>query len=128
MVKTLLELGADLHCRDRKGRSGNQTEQQHFRDTHLNTFVPSEDRSLWMASGFVVFHTSGFLGGFRWLVSHLSSSLHAALHLASIGQRARTAEVLLELGLEDSEDCGGTTAQHLARTPDVVRVFEQCLK
>lgn len=55
-------------------------------------------------------------------------SLHAALHMASIGQRAQTAEVLLELGLEDSGDCGGTTAQQLARKPDVVRVFEQCLK
>lgn len=48
--------------------------------------------------------------------------------MASIGQCARTAEVLLELGLEDSGDCGGTTAQQLARKPDVVRVFEQCLK
>lgn len=65
------------------------------------------------------------------LLARLSSilfSLHAALHMASIGQHAQTAEVLLELGLGDSGDCGGTTAQHLARTPDVVRVFEQCLK
>lgn len=84
-----------------------------------------------MASGFVLFYTSVFFLGGGGLFACLTSvlfSLHAALHMASIGQCARTAEVLLELGLEDSRDCGGTTAQHLARKPDVVRVFEECLK
>uniref|UniRef100_H3C536 Ankyrin repeat domain 16 n=1 Tax=Tetraodon nigroviridis TaxID=99883 RepID=H3C536_TETNG len=71
-VKELLELGADLHVRDRKGRS--------------------------------------------------------ALHMACIGQHAGTAKVLLELGLRDSEDCCGTTAQQLAKKTDVVQVFDHCLK
>lgn len=70
-VKTLLELGAGLHCRDRKGRSGNQTQQQHFRDKHLNTYVPSEDRSLWMASDFVLFHTFVLFGGVFVRLSHI---------------------------------------------------------
>nr|XP_046234460.1 ankyrin repeat domain-containing protein 16 [Scatophagus argus] len=67
-LKTLLELGADLHVRDKKGRS--------------------------------------------------------ALHMASIGQHADAARTLLQLGLKDSEDALGTTAQQLAKKPDVVRVFE----
>lgn len=56
------------------------------------------------------------------------SSLHAALHMACIGQHAETAKVLLELGLRDSEDCCGTTAQQLAKKTDVVQVFDHCLK
>ncbi|KAM3588019.1 uncharacterized protein V6R79_019289 [Siganus canaliculatus] len=67
-IKTLLELGADLHVRDKKGRS--------------------------------------------------------ALHMACIGQHADTARILLQLGLKDSQDTSGITAQQLAKRPDVVRVFE----
>ncbi|XP_056133697.1 ankyrin repeat domain-containing protein 16 [Lampris incognitus] len=67
-VKTLLDLGADLHVKDRKGRT--------------------------------------------------------ALHMACIGQHADTARALLQLGLRDSADESGTTAQQLARKPDVLNVFQ----
>lgn len=56
------------------------------------------------------------------------SSLLAALHMACIGQHAETARVLLALGLRDSEDCGGTTAQQLAQKADIVQVFDHNLK
>lgn len=48
--------------------------------------------------------------------------------MACIGQHAETAKALLELGLKDSEDCGGVTAQQLAEKTDVLQVFEHCLK
>ncbi|XP_026182125.1 ankyrin repeat domain-containing protein 16 [Mastacembelus armatus] len=67
-IKSLVELGADLYVRDKKGRT--------------------------------------------------------ALHMACIGQHAEAARTLLQLGLKDSEDASGTTARHLAKKPDVVRVFE----
>lgn len=44
--------------------------------------------------------------------------------MACIGQHAETAKALLELGLQDSEDCGGATARQFAQKPDVVQVFE----
>lgn len=64
---------------------------------------------------------------FAFLISALSS-LHTALHMASIGQHAGTVKLLLELGLKDSGDCCGTRAQQLAQKPDVVQVFEHCVK
>ncbi|XP_029017745.1 ankyrin repeat domain-containing protein 16 [Betta splendens] len=67
-IKSLLDLGANLHIRDRKGRT--------------------------------------------------------ALHMACIGQHKEAAKVLLQLGLEDSEDASGTTAQQLAKKPDVLQVFK----
>ncbi|XP_026219809.1 LOW QUALITY PROTEIN: ankyrin repeat domain-containing protein 16 [Anabas testudineus] len=66
-IKSLLELGADLHVRDNKGRT--------------------------------------------------------ALHMACIGQHAEAVRMLLRLGLKDSEDASGATAQQLARKPDVLEVF-----
>ncbi|XP_068163381.1 ankyrin repeat domain-containing protein 16 [Antennarius striatus] len=71
-IKTLLELGADLHARDGKGRS--------------------------------------------------------ALHMASVGQHVDAAMALMQLGLKDSEDASGTTAQQLAKKPDAVRLFESGLQ
>ncbi|XP_050933553.1 ankyrin repeat domain-containing protein 16 isoform X2 [Lates calcarifer] len=47
-----------------------------------------------------------------------------ALHMACIGQHAGVARMLLQLGLKDSEDASGTTAQQFAKKPDVMRVFE----
>lgn len=44
--------------------------------------------------------------------------------MASIGQHAKAARMLLQLGLPDSEDASGTTAQQLAKKPDVVQVFK----
>ncbi|XP_028253733.1 ankyrin repeat domain-containing protein 16 [Parambassis ranga] len=70
-IKTLLDLGADLHVQDTKGRT--------------------------------------------------------ALHMACIGQHAAAARMLLLLGLKDSEDASGMTAQQLARKPAVVKVFESGL-
>lgn len=46
--------------------------------------------------------------------------------MACIGQHAEAAKLLLELGLQDSEDCCGATAQQLAKKPDVVQLFERC--
>ncbi|KAM3858763.1 ankyrin repeat domain-containing protein 16 [Diretmus argenteus] len=50
-----------------------------------------------------------------------------ALHMSCIGQHAEAARTLLHLGLKDSEDASGQTAQQLARKPDVLRVFERDL-
>lgn len=54
----------------------------------------------------------------------LTAPLLSALHMACIGQHAEAARTLLQLGLNDSEDACGTTAQKLAKKPDVVQVFE----
>lgn len=48
----------------------------------------------------------------------------SALHMACIGQHAEAAKMLLQLGLKDSEDASGTTAQQLTKKPDVVKVFK----
>lgn len=58
----------------------------------------------------------------------LISSVFSALHMACIGQHAEAARTLLQLGLKDSEDASGTTAQQLAKKPDVVQVFEYGLQ
>lgn len=47
-----------------------------------------------------------------------------ALHMACIGQHADAARTLLQLGLKDTEDASGTTAQQLAKKADVLQVFE----
>lgn len=44
--------------------------------------------------------------------------------MACIGQHAEAARTLLQLGLGDSEDVSGTTAQQHAKKPDIVKVFE----
>lgn len=44
--------------------------------------------------------------------------------MACIGQHAEAAKTLLQLGLKDSEDALGTTAQQHAKKPDIVKVFE----
>lgn len=48
----------------------------------------------------------------------------SALHMACIGQHAEAAKTLLQLGLKDSEDALGTTAQQHAKKLDIVKVFE----
>lgn len=65
---------------------------------------------------------------FGCFLRSLLTSLYVALHIACISQHAETAKVLLELGLRDSEDCCGNTAQQLAKKTDVVQVFDRCLK
>ncbi|NXD07537.1 ANR16 protein, partial [Nothocercus nigrocapillus] len=67
-VETLLSLGADVHAKDGKGRSG--------------------------------------------------------LHMACAGQHAACARILLRAGLRDSPDSAGTLAQHLARKPEVLQLFQ----
>ncbi|XP_064174583.1 ankyrin repeat domain-containing protein 16 isoform X1 [Anguilla rostrata] len=74
-IKTLLELGADLHARDRKGRTENPIS------------VP-------------------------------------ALHSACAGQQADATRALLLLGLRDTQDASGTTANQLARKQDVLAAFD----
>lgn len=78
----------------------------------------------------MLFHVSVVVDvyGFVCFLRSVLSSLRAALHMACIGQHAETAKVLLELGLPDSEDCCGATAQQLAKKTDVVQVFDPCLK
>lgn len=58
------------------------------------------------------------------LWSFFSSPPPPALHMASIGQHAEAAGTLLQLGLEDSEDAMGATAQRHAKKADVVKVFQ----
>ncbi|KAL0962850.1 hypothetical protein UPYG_G00346300 [Umbra pygmaea] len=67
-IRKLVELGADLHIRDKKGRS--------------------------------------------------------ALHMACTGQHEDAAKTLLQLGLIDTQDSSGTTAQQLAKKPDILRMFQ----
>uniref|UniRef100_A0A8C8MJE5 Ankyrin repeat domain-containing protein 16 n=1 Tax=Oncorhynchus tshawytscha TaxID=74940 RepID=A0A8C8MJE5_ONCTS len=47
-----------------------------------------------------------------------------ALHVACTGQHAEAVRTILQLGLVDVVDASGTTAQQLAKKPDVLRVFE----
>lgn len=54
----------------------------------------------------------------------LFSHVFSALHMACIGQHVEVARMLLKLGLKDSEDASGTTAQQLTWKPDVVEVFK----
>ncbi|XP_014866184.1 PREDICTED: ankyrin repeat domain-containing protein 16 [Poecilia mexicana] len=62
----------------------------------------------------------------------LGAYLHAqdkkgrtALHMACIGQHAEAVWTLLLLGLQDSEDGSGATAQQLAKKQNVLRMFER---
>ncbi|XP_053799655.1 ankyrin repeat domain-containing protein 16 isoform X2 [Vidua chalybeata] len=48
----------------------------------------------------------------------------SALHVASAGQRAEAAGILLRAGLRDAPDATGTLAQQLARRPDVIQLFQ----
>ncbi|XP_077639841.1 ankyrin repeat domain-containing protein 16 [Lonchura striata] len=48
----------------------------------------------------------------------------SALHVASAGQRAAAAGILLRAGLRDAPDATGTLAQQLARRPDVIQLFQ----
>lgn len=54
----------------------------------------------------------------------LTSFPPLALHMACIGQHADAARTLLQLGLEDSEDALGATAQQHAKKPEIVKVFK----
>ncbi|KAM4901060.1 ankyrin repeat domain-containing protein 16 [Sylvia borin] len=49
----------------------------------------------------------------------------SALHAASAGQRAEAARILLRARLQDAPDATGILAQQLARTPDVIQVFQE---
>lgn len=44
--------------------------------------------------------------------------------MACIGQHADAARALLQLGLEDSEDALGATAQQHAKKPEILQVFK----
>ncbi|NXR95302.1 ANR16 protein, partial [Hypocryptadius cinnamomeus] len=48
----------------------------------------------------------------------------SALHVASAGQCAEAAGILLRAGLRDAPDATGMLAQQLARRPDVIQVFQ----
>ncbi|NWT76560.1 ANR16 protein, partial [Prunella himalayana] len=48
----------------------------------------------------------------------------SALHVASAGQRAEAAAILLHAGLQDAPDATGMLAQQLATRPDVIQVFQ----
>ncbi|NWX32648.1 ANR16 protein, partial [Notiomystis cincta] len=48
----------------------------------------------------------------------------SALHVASAGQRAEAARILLRAGLQDAPDATGMLAQQLARRPDVIQAFQ----
>ncbi|XP_019399342.1 PREDICTED: ankyrin repeat domain-containing protein 16 isoform X1 [Crocodylus porosus] len=48
----------------------------------------------------------------------------SALHMACSGQHATCVSILLQAGLQDSRDCTGTSAQQLAKKPEVLRLFE----
>ncbi|XP_064589965.1 ankyrin repeat domain-containing protein 16, partial [Zonotrichia leucophrys gambelii] len=48
----------------------------------------------------------------------------SALHAASAGQRAGAVGALLRAGLQDAPDATGTLAQQLARSPDVIQLFQ----
>ncbi|XP_068045458.1 ankyrin repeat domain-containing protein 16 isoform X4 [Anomalospiza imberbis] len=48
----------------------------------------------------------------------------SALHVASAGQRAEAAGILLRAGLRDAPDATGMLAQQLARRPDVIQLFQ----
>uniref|UniRef100_A0A8C7RWX2 Ankyrin repeat domain-containing protein 16 n=1 Tax=Oncorhynchus mykiss TaxID=8022 RepID=A0A8C7RWX2_ONCMY len=54
----------------------------------------------------------------------IARKLSPALHMACTGQHAEAVRTLLQLGLVDVVDASGTTAQQLAKKPDVLRVFE----
>lgn len=77
---------------------------------------------------FLWLHITHDLKGF-WFSSvggkhHFFSLPPPALHMACIGQHAEAAKTLLQLGLKDSEDALGTTAQQHAKKLDIVKVFE----